>query len=60
MKNVIYIILLACVFTSCSDSFLDRFPKGRWHHGNYTPDQELDNAILVQAKLQQAYADLRN
>lgn len=45
---------------SCSDDFLDRYPKGRWHHGNYTPDSELDNSILTEAKLSQAYGALRN
>lgn len=51
--------MIVLVSTACSDDFLDRYPKGRWHHGNYTPDDTLDKGILVEAKLAEAYATLR-
>jgi hypothetical protein len=60
MKKIIFIFFAIVLFsTSCSDDFLDRYPKGRWHHGNYTPDNEIDNSILVEAKIAQCYATLR-
>lgn len=51
--------MIVLVSTSCTDDFLDRYPKGRWHHGNYTPDDTLDKGILIEAKLAEAYATLR-
>lgn len=59
MKKVILFFMIVLVSTACSDDFLDRYPKGRWHHGNYTPDDTLDKGILVEAKLAEAYATLR-
>ncbi len=59
MKKIIIFLMIVLVSTACSDDFLDRYPKGRWHHGNYTPDDTLDKGILVEAKLAQAYATLR-
>ncbi|GAB1451069.1 RagB/SusD family nutrient uptake outer membrane protein [Draconibacterium sp.] len=60
MKKIILFLSIILVSTACSDDFLDRYPKGRWHHGNYTPDNEIDNSILVEAKIAQTYATLRN
>ncbi len=60
MKKIILFFTIVLVITSCSDDFLDRYPKGRWHHGNYTPDNTLDKGILVEAKLAEAYATLRS
>jgi hypothetical protein len=59
MKKILLIITVLVISNACSDDFLDRYPKGRWHHDNYNPD-ELDNSILVEAKLAQAYSSLRN
>ncbi len=60
MKKTILFFTIVLISTACSDDFLDRYPKGRWHHGNYTPDNELNVGILVEAKLAQAYGSLRN
>lgn len=60
MKKTIIFFAIVLFSLACSDDFLDRYPKGRWHHDNYTPDNELDNSILVEAKLSQCYASLRN
>jgi hypothetical protein len=59
MKKIILFFMIVLVSTSCTDDFLDRYPKGRWHHGNYTPDDTLDKGILIEAKLAEAYATLR-
>ncbi|MDP2337520.1 MAG: RagB/SusD family nutrient uptake outer membrane protein [Bacteroidota bacterium] len=59
MKKTLIFFVIVLVSTACSDTFLDRYPKGRWHHGNYTPDNTLDKGILVQAKLAEAYGTLR-
>lgn len=60
MKKTIIFLVVVLLSTACSEDFLDRYPKGRWHHGNYTPDSELDASILTEAKLSQAYTSLRN
>lgn len=60
MKKTILFLAIVLISTACSDDFLDRYPKGRWHHGNYTPGNELDANVLVGAKLGQAYGYLRN
>lgn len=60
MKKIISFFAIVLLITACSKDFLDRYPKGRWHHGNYTPDNELDASILVEAKLAQAYGSLRD
>jgi hypothetical protein len=60
MKKILLILTVLFISSACSDDFLDRYPKGRWHHDNYTSDNELDNSILVEAKLAQAYSSLRN
>ena len=58
MKKIIALAMCAgMLFSSCSD-FLDRYPKGRWHSENM-PETELDMSILAQAKLMEAYGDLR-
>jgi len=60
MKKIFLIVAIVVLGTACSDDFLDRYPKGRWHHGNYTPDNELDPKILTEAKLAQTYGSLRD
>ncbi|HAQ20290.1 MAG TPA: RagB/SusD family nutrient uptake outer membrane protein [Prolixibacteraceae bacterium] len=59
MKKILLLFAIVLIGTACSEDFLDRYPKGRWHHGNYTPDNTLDKGILVEAKLAQAYGTLR-
>lgn len=59
MKKTILFLVIVLAGTACSDDFLDRYPKGRWHHGNYTPDNTLDKNVLVEAKLSEAYGTLR-
>jgi len=60
MKKIISFIAIVILITACSEDFLNQYPKGRWHHGNYTPDNALDANILVEAKLAQSYASLRD
>lgn len=59
MKYIIYLLTLLLLSSACSDEFLDSYPKGRWHHGNYTPSDSLNTSILVEAKLAQSYTTLR-
>lgn len=59
MKKIILFLTVVLLIASCSDDFLDRYPKGRWHHGNFIPDSTLDKGILVEAKLAEAYGTLR-
>ena len=60
MKKIIFIFFAFVLFSnSCTDDFLDRYPKGTWNRSNYTPDNTLDAGILVEAKLAEAYATLR-
>ena len=35
MKRITYIIAILFACTSCSDTFLDNAPKGKYHEGNY-------------------------
>lgn len=51
--------MIVLISTACSEDFLDRYPKGRWHQGNYTPDNTLDKKVLVEARLSEAYTTLR-
>ena len=60
MKSILYLLIATVMLASCTDDFLDRYPKGRWHHANYTANDSLDISILVQAKLGQGYGKLRN
>lgn len=60
MKKIIYLLATIFFLIGCSDDFLNRYPKGQWHHGNYTPDNEIDNAVLSEAKMQQIYGHLRS
>jgi len=60
MKKLILFFVIVLISAACKENFLDRYPKGRWHHGNYTPDNTLDANILIEAKLAQAYASLRD
>lgn len=60
MKKLIIFLSLMMLVVSCSDDFLERYPKGKWHHANYTSSDSLDISILVEAKLGQSYAKLRN
>ncbi len=59
MKKILLFIAIILVANACSDDFLDRYPKGRWHQGNYMPDDSLSMDILVEAKLGEAYGTLR-
>lgn len=59
MKKLVLFFMIVLVSTACKDDFLDRYPKGRWHRDNYTPDNTLDKGILVEAKLAEAYGTLR-
>lgn len=59
MKNSILLFAIVLLGTACSDTFLDRYPKGRWHQGNYTISDTLDLSILVEAKLAETYTSLR-
>jgi len=59
MKKITLFLMIVLISTACSDDFLDRYPKGRWHRDNYTPDNTLDKKILVEAKLAEAYTTLR-
>jgi hypothetical protein len=59
MKKISLFLMIVLIGTACSEDFLDRYPKGRWHHENYNPDNELDAKILVEAKLGEAYTTLR-
>jgi hypothetical protein len=36
MKKILLILTVLVISGACSDDFLDRYPKGRWHHDNYT------------------------
>ena len=60
MKKIALLFVILVLSAACSDDFLDRYPKGRWHHDNYTPDNQLDAKILTEAKLAQAYSSLRD
>lgn len=60
MKRILFFTGIILLITSCSDDFLDRYPKGRWHHANYTANDSLDISILVESKLGQGYGKLRN
>lgn len=62
MKKIILYNLAIILFlvTGCSEDFLERTPKGYWHQDNYTPEYEIAPEILVEAKLAQAYAKLRD
>lgn len=59
MKKILFLLVIVLIGTACSDDFLDRYPKGRWHRDNYTPDNTLDKKVLVEAKLSEAYGTLR-
>lgn len=60
MKKIIFLLSVVMLVVSCSDDFLERYPKGRWHHANYSSDDSLDISILVESKLGQSYAVLRS
>lgn len=60
-KIALYSLAILLIFsTSCFDDFLEQYPKGRWHHGNYIDDKEIDEVILTEAKIAEAYAKLRS
>ncbi len=59
MKKIILFLTAILILASCSDDFLNRYPKGRWHQDNYTADSTLSKGILVEAKLAEAYGTLR-
>lgn len=58
MKKTIIFLATVLLFIGCSESFLERTPKGRYHSGNFT-GEEIDQVILIEAKLAEAYATLR-
>lgn len=60
MKKIFLYLFLIVTTISCSDSFLERLPKGKWHKGNYTNENKIDSKILLEAKLAEAYATLRS
>jgi len=60
MKKILLFLTIVLIFTACKKDFLDRYPKGRYYEGNFTPDSTLDANLLVEAKLSQAYGNLRN
>lgn len=51
MKHIILAVICAgTLFGSCADSFLDQYPKGKWHSENMPEDSQLKPEILVEAK----------
>lgn len=60
MKKYILFIAVVILGISCSDDFLELYPKGYFHPENYSPDQEIDATILTEGKLAEAYGTLRN
>lgn len=60
MKKILLFFAIVLISAACKEDFLNRYPMGRYHHGNYTPDNALDANILIEAKLAQAYASLRD
>ena len=60
MKSLLYIIPLALALGSCSDDFLNHYPKGQWHHGNYKPNDSIDNSILAEGKIIQSYDNFKS
>ena len=59
MKKITILLATAIFLIGCSDDFLERTPKGRYHAGNYKGD-EIDKDILIEAKLAETYAKLRS
>lgn len=59
MKKILLFFTTVLILASCNDDFLERYPKGRWHHDNYIPDSTLNAGILIEAKLAEAYGTLR-
>lgn len=57
-KIVLSIICAGMLISSCSEDFLNQYPKGRWHSENL-PESNLDTEILVEGKLQEAYGKFR-
>ena len=58
MKKTSYSILAAAAMlalSSCSGEFLDRYPHGQWHEGNYVP-ADVPYSILIQGELANAHA----
>ena len=59
MKKTIFFLALILLVTSCSDDFLNSYPKARWTSYNYTNTDSIPIDILVEAKLVESYGDLR-
>lgn len=59
MKKIILFLSIVLLSAACSDNFLDRNPKGQINKTNFTSTDTLDLSILVEAKLGQAYSNLR-
>ena len=60
MKKISLYILVLILTVSCSESFLDRYPKGTWNESNYTPSDTIDKKVLVEGKLAEMYGTLRS
>jgi len=60
MKKIILFFVVVLFSTACSDTFLERYPKGFYNPSNYVADETFDKSVLVEAKLAQSYASLRN
>ena len=60
MKKILLFLTIVLICTACKKEFLNRYPKGRYYNGNFTPDTTLNANLLVEAKLSQAYASLRD
>lgn len=62
MKKIIlfFILGIGLINISCSETFLDRYPKGTWNKSNYTSNDSIKLSILATAEVQQTYASLRS
>ncbi|MBV5342061.1 hypothetical protein JZU68_00015, partial [bacterium] len=59
MKKLIFFLSIILFTSACADDFLNRYPKGQINKTNFTSKDTLDLSILVEAKLGQAYSNLR-
>jgi hypothetical protein len=59
MKKLIFFLSIILFTSACTDDFLNRYPKGQINKTNFTSKDTLDLSILVEAKLGQAYSNLR-
>lgn len=64
MKTILKISILISVvavmlFPSCNEDLLNLEPKGKWHQGNFTDTSDVDLSIIVESKVLEGYAHLR-